>query len=150
MNHEKIYILKSTRGGKKLLYNGYLSNFHKTLNNINYWRCCDRRCNGWLQTVNFETLKKEKAHSLEHKNYEKTKLFIKKSKIVNRALNTNEKSGDIIISNMGISNPLIEKENIKYKSLVDFICRKRKKHNVNIVKDDIPENIKHTFANESF
>ncbi|KAG0435670.1 hypothetical protein DMUE_4608, partial [Dictyocoela muelleri] len=38
----------------------------------------------------------------------------------------------------------------KYNTIRDKITRVRRKNNVTIITDDIPENIKHTFANEKF
>ncbi|KAG0436399.1 hypothetical protein DMUE_4247 [Dictyocoela muelleri] len=38
----------------------------------------------------------------------------------------------------------------KYNTIRDKITRTRHKNNVTIITDDIPENVKHTFANEIF
>ncbi|KAG0442198.1 hypothetical protein DMUE_0457 [Dictyocoela muelleri] len=80
----------------------------------------------------------------------KNEILYKKNQIKLRALNTNERPRDIIVKYMGINNYILKNENIMTKSLNDLITATRKKHNINIIKDDIPENIKYTYANELF
>ncbi|KAG0429796.1 hypothetical protein DMUE_5719, partial [Dictyocoela muelleri] len=84
------------------------------------------------------------------KNFEKNESLYLNSNIVQRALKTFEKPHEIIKTEIWITTALIQKEMPKYNTIRDKITRVRRKNNVTIITDDIPENIKHTFANEKF
>lgn len=87
---------------------------------------------------------------MNHRNYERNEIEFRKNEIISRALITNEIPADIIKTRSNVNSVISESENIKIKGLNDLIHNKRDKENLFIVKDDIPENIKCTLANELF
>ncbi|KAG0442190.1 hypothetical protein DMUE_0464 [Dictyocoela muelleri] len=150
MDHNKIIIINSKRGEEKVLYQGYAYNLHKKIINIQYWRCVDRKCRGSLKTKNACEIINYIAHEGDHKNYDKNEADYKKHNMYVRALKTNEKPRDIILSELKVTPPLIVKELPELKILRDKITAFRNRNNVRIIDADIPESIKVTFSNEIF
>ncbi|KAG0439682.1 hypothetical protein DMUE_2266 [Dictyocoela muelleri] len=151
MNHNEIFFVLNRKRTNNILYNGVVYSFHSSVSDNNKrWRCVNRKCKGWL-IISPEIKKiRLKSHDICEQNFKINESLYLNSNIVQRSLKTFEKPNEIIKTKIGITTALIQKEIPKYKTIRDKITRVRRKNNVTIITDDIPENIKHTFANEKF
>ncbi|KAG0433544.1 hypothetical protein DMUE_5404, partial [Dictyocoela muelleri] len=67
-----------------------------------------------------------------------------------RALKTNERPRNIILSELKVTPPLVAKELPEIKILRYKITAFRNRYNIKIIDADIPESIKVTFSKETF
>ncbi|KAG0430043.1 hypothetical protein DMUE_5702, partial [Dictyocoela muelleri] len=143
-------LIETKKGKLKILHNGYSYHFHKQDSEKKQWRCVNRKCTGYMYTNFNNDIIKIIDHNNCEKNYNKNEALFIRNNIYKRSRLTNEKPRDIIISELKIAPSVIIKEFPKMNILNDKITEYRKKHNINIISGDIPENVKFTFSNEKF
>ncbi|KAG0440365.1 hypothetical protein DMUE_1801 [Dictyocoela muelleri] len=141
MKHHEIIIIKSKKGQKKLLHEGFAYTKHKISNNTTYWRCGNRKCKGFIMTKSENSVVISNEHDIHEKDYDKTEAHYIKHLIKERAINANEKPRDIIDAELKIGSQLLLKNLPQLKNIRDGITRIRKNNNIEIIKDDLPENI---------
>ncbi|KAG0441444.1 hypothetical protein DMUE_1046 [Dictyocoela muelleri] len=81
-----------------------------------------------------------KIHNICKQNFEKNESIYLNSNMFERALKTNETPSEIIKTEIGITTSLVQKEIPKYNKIREKITKTRRKNNVTIITDDIPEN----------
>ncbi|KAG0437496.1 hypothetical protein DMUE_3656 [Dictyocoela muelleri] len=148
MDHNKVNIIRSQRNGKILLYRGNTYNLHWEDSGSSNWRCRDRKCKERLILKN-EVVTLKNAHQHEM-NLEKNEAVFLRFKALNRSLNTCERPRDIILGELGNVPAPVLNHLPNFKSLNDTIIRYRKKEKFVVSPNDIPNDIKKTYANEKF
>ncbi|KAG0440588.1 hypothetical protein DMUE_1631, partial [Dictyocoela muelleri] len=128
MDHNKIVEIKSKRGGKMILLNGYCYNIDRSTSNSSSWRCIDRKCRGRLYFLNNKITKSQK-HNCDQ-NYEKNEALFMNYNTIKRALKTTERPRDILSREIGVISPATNLFLPNQKNHIDKLTKIRRKQNI--------------------
>ncbi|KAG0441372.1 hypothetical protein DMUE_1095 [Dictyocoela muelleri] len=148
MNHDQIYFIKSQRGRKVILYQGYSYNLHRSETDRSTWRCRDRKCKKRLYLKN-----EQFAGSIPHSHeisLEMNEADYLRDKARNRSLAVSERPRGIIKKEFGIVNTSILKHLPMTRNFIDNITKFSKKNNISNNYSEIPSEIRTTYADELF
>ncbi|KAG0433841.1 hypothetical protein DMUE_5379 [Dictyocoela muelleri] len=134
-----IEYVKSKRGAKILLYDGYSYTLRRVATEKSIWRFRNRKCEGIIVTNSNDRILKEIPHNHAQSFEENESLYIKYV-IKERSIHTSELLRDFVdIGIKNVSNKSLIHLN-KYKNLRKIVSKTRNKLNIIISNDnnDIP------------